>query len=192
MTPDPSVTELLRAAQDGTDAAREELLERLYDELRQMAHRELRRANRNQTLRTTALVNEAYLRLVDAKDQSFENRRHFFFVAARAMHDILVEEARRKSTRKRGGGWHRQELENLELAIDAAPEEVLALSEALEKLAAQDPRRAEVVRLRFFAGLTEEEIAAGLGVSHRTVTRDWRYVRAWLYEELCSDGGTSV
>ena len=188
MATTPTVTELLKAAGEGTGDAKEALLQRLYGELREMAHRELRRSDRNQTLRTTALVNEAYVRLVDSGDQTWENRRHFFFVAARAMHDILVEEARRKATHKRGGGWRRQDLENLDLAIDADPDEILALSEALEKLAAEDPRRAEVVRLRFFAGLTEEEIAAGLGVSHRTVTRDWRYVRAWLFEELCGDG----
>lgn len=186
--PVPTVTELLQAVQDGGEEARESLLRRLYEELRGMAHRELRRSAPHQTLRTTALVNEAWLRLVDAGSQSWENRRHFFFVAARAMHDVLVEDARRKATAKRGGSWRRQELEHVDLALDAGADEILALSDALERLGREDPRRAEVVRLRFFTGLTEEEIAGVLGVSHRTVSRDWRYVRAWLFQELCGDG----
>lgn len=185
--PAPTITELLKAVREGESEARESLLRRLYGELREMAHRELRRSAPHQTLRTTALVNEAYLRLVDSGAQDWENRRHFFFVAARAMHDVLVEEARRKATHKRGGSWRRQDLEQLDLALDADPDEIVALADALDKLSDQDPRRAEVVRLRFFAGLTEEEIAAGLGVSHRTVTRDWRYVRAWLFQELCGE-----
>jgi len=119
---------------------------------------------------------------------AWENRRHFFFVAARAMHDILVEEARRKAAGKRGGGWKRVDAKELETAIEAPSASLLALDEALQRLEADEPRMAEIVRLRFFAGLTEQETASAMEVSERTVRRHWRYARSRLYRDLM--GGT--
>lgn len=182
---DPSeVTQLLRAMGEGDTAASDELLRTVYGELRRVARSQMRGAASGETLQPTALVNEAYLRLVGRQPTEWKSRRHFFFVAARAMHDILVEEARRKASRRRGGDWRRADAENLQVAIEAPAEDMLALAEALERLEAEDERKAQVVRLRFFAGLSEEETADVLGVHARTVRREWRFAKARLFREL--------
>lgn len=177
--PDPPVTALLQAIEAGDEEARERLFERLYGELRQVAGRQIAGGPARATMQATALVNEAFLKLV-GKAGMGENRRHFFFAAARAMRDVLVEEARRRSARRRGGDWGRLSLEDLEVGLDTPAEQLLALDEALERIEAEEPRRADVVRLRFFAGLSEEETAEALGVSVRTVSRDWGRARADL------------
>ena len=156
----------------------------LFRELRELARHEMRRMAPGQTLQPTALVHEAYLRLAGRDAGPWRTRREFLSVAARAMHDVLVEEARRKASLRRGGAWGRLDLTDLTLPGEAAPESLLALDEALEKLAQTEPRKAELVRLRFFVGLTEEETAEALDVSVRTVRRDWRFVRAWMFAEL--------
>ena len=163
----------------------------LVDELRALARAQLRRLPPGQTLQPTALVNEAWLRLVRTGKTSAEDRRAFLRLAALTMHDVLVEEARRKASLRRGGAWKRADLTSLQLATEAAPEELLALDDALTKLAARDSSKAELVRLRFFVGLNEEECSDVLGVSVRTVRRTWRYVRTWLYEELAPEGGST-
>jgi len=186
--PDPSVTRLLQAMERGDVGASDELLRTVYDELKRLSRSHVRRTPVGETLQPTALVNEAYLRLVGQEVSDWSSRRQFFFVAGRAMHDILVEEARRKASRKRGGDWKRADAEQLEIAFEAPAEDMLALDDALQRLEADDPRKAEVVRLRFFAGLTEEETAKVLGVAARTVRREWRYIRARLFRELESEG----
>jgi RNA polymerase sigma factor (TIGR02999 family) len=178
------VTRLLRAVSGGDPLARERLLRTVYDELRQLARLQIARGPSSPTLGATALVNEAYVRLLGRERPDWENRRHFFFAAARAMRDVLVDEARRKAAQSRGGGWTRIDLETVELALDTPPETILSLDEALTRLEAQAPEQAELVRLRFFAGLSEGEAAAVLGVSKRTVSRSWQFARAWLYAEL--------
>ncbi len=183
-----NVTRLLRAAEEGEPGASDALLGAIHDELRQLARGQLRRAPSGETLQVTALVNEAYLRLLGRERPDWSNRRQFFFHAARAMHDVLVEEARRKASRKRGGDWKRADPARLDVACDARSEDLLALSEALGRLEKDDPRKAEIVRLRFFAGLSEEETAEVLGVAARTVRREWRYIRARLYRELENGG----
>jgi RNA polymerase sigma factor (TIGR02999 family) len=183
---DPStpVTRLLRAASDGDKGAGEQLLRTIYEELRQMARSQIAQGPATPTLHATALVNEAYVRLLGRERPEWANRRHFFFAAARAMRDVLVDEARKKQAQARGGGWKRVDLEHLELALDTPPEAILRLDDALTRLEAESPEKAELVRLRFFAGLTESETAAVLGISKRSVSRAWQFVRAWLYAEL--------
>jgi RNA polymerase sigma factor (TIGR02999 family) len=181
------ITRLLLAVGLGEDNAEEELLTVLYDELRVMAAGHMKDGPPGQTLQPTALVNEAYLRLLGGERVSWENRRHFFFVAARAMHDILVEQARRKCAKKRGGDWKRVDPESLRLAIEAPADDMLALSEALEQLEREKPEMAQLVHLRFFAGLTEKETAAVLEVTERTVQRRWRLVRLQLFKKLATE-----
>ncbi len=171
----------------GDGAAEEELLERLYAELLSLAKRQMRHASPGQTLQPTALVHEAYLRLAGEPGQDWKNRKHFFFVAARAMHDVVVERARRRARKKRGGDRTRVDLNHLEVAFDASPEDVLALDEALCRLEEHLPRAAQIVRLRFFAGLTEEETAAALELSPSTVAREWRLARARLQRDLLGE-----
>lgn len=168
----------------GARAASAELLQSAYDELKRLARAHVRRTPAGETLQATALVNEVYLRLFERVGGGWSDRRQLFFVAGRAMHDILVEEARRKATRRRGGDWKRADPDQLEVAFEAPPEQLLALDEALARLEADDPRKAEIVRLRFFAGLSEEETAEVLGLSPRTVRREWRYIRVRLFREL--------
>ncbi len=177
------VTRLLQAIGKGEAAADEKLLARIYDELRTIARAELS-GKPHQSLGPTALVHEAFLRLVGREGATFENRRRFFFAAARAMRDILVERSRRQQTLKRGGGWQRTELEDLSLVIEDPGVDVLALEEALEKLRALDERKYEIVQLRFYGGLSAEETAEVLGTSLSTIERDWRFVRARLFSEL--------
>ena len=177
--PPTRVTELLEAIGAGDDAARDRLFELLYDELRKVAKGQLGARAPRATLQATALVSEAYLRLV-GKAALGENRRHFFWAAARAMRDVLVEDARRKAARRRGGDWGRVEIDGLEVGVDTPAEQLLALDEALERIAAENPRRADLVRLRFFAGLSEAETAEMLGISLRTASREWSHARADL------------
>jgi RNA polymerase sigma factor (TIGR02999 family) len=179
------VTRVLSAIEQGDPQAAEQLLPLVYDELRKQAAAKLAQEKPGQTLQATALVHEAYLRLVGAAGgRSFKDRGHFFAAAATAMRRILIENARRKQTEKRGGGLQRQPLDDL-----AAPEpdqELLALDKALEKLAATDPVKARLVELRYFAGFTGDQAAEVLGISPTTADRHWAYARAWLQAEVRS------
>jgi RNA polymerase sigma factor (TIGR02999 family) len=178
------ITELLRAAQAGDTAAAEQLLDAVYEELHQLARARMAHLPPGQTLQPTALVHEAYLRLTDKTDVAWESRRHFFFAAARAMRDILVEQARRKAGPVRGGGRHRQELDEACTVLEPPAEDVLAVHEALDELEQQDPVKAQIVLLRYFSGLTTAETAKVLGLAERTLDRKWRFIRAWLLERL--------
>ena len=177
------VTQILSAIEQGDPHAAEQLLPLVYEELRKLASQKLAHEKPGQTLTATALVHEAYLRLVGQSEaRSYTGRDHFFAAAATAMRRILIDNARRKQTQKRGGGLHPQQLDAV-----VAPEpdvELLALDEALHKLAAQDPQKARLVELRYFAGLTGEQAAAVLGISPTTADRHWAYVRAWLQAEV--------
>jgi RNA polymerase sigma-70 factor (ECF subfamily) len=184
-TPEPQrLTQLLVAWSDGDQKALDELFPLVYDELRQMARRQMRRERPGHTLRTTALVNDAYLRLVDQREVRWQNRAHFFAIAAQMMRRILVDHARAKRYEKRGGGAAHVPLEEAAVLAQGKEAEIIALDEALVALAEIDPRRARVVELRYFGGLSNEEIAEVLKVSSNTVTRDWNMARAWLYQEL--------
>ncbi len=184
-TPEPQrLTELLVAWSDGDQKALNDLFPLVYDELRQLARRHMRRERRGHTLRTTALVNDAYLRLVDQRQVRWQNRAHFFAIAAQMMRRILVDHARAKRYEKRGGGAAHVPLEEAAVIAQGKEAEIIALDEALVALAEIDPRRARVVELRYFGGLSNEEIAEVLKVSPNTVTRDWNMARAWLYQEL--------
>jgi RNA polymerase sigma factor (TIGR02999 family) len=185
------ITRLLDAARDDPRAA-DQLLPLVYAELRRLAAQKLARERPGQTLDATALVHEAYLRLVASGDASaprdWQTRGHFFAAAAEAMRRILVERARRKRRRRHGGGLARHDLDPDRLAAPGAPADLLALDEALDRLAAVAPRAAELVKLRYFAGLTVPQAAAALGVAPRTADADWAYARAWLLAELRGDG----
>lgn len=172
------------------------LLPQVYGELRRLAHQRMAALSTGQTLQPTALVHEAYLRLLDKHDERWRDERHFFLAAARAMHDILVEHARQRLSQKRGGERRRLDLENLEIAEDAPSRELLALDEALSELERHDARAHQVVLLRYFAGCTIAQAAHTLGVSDSTVESDWRYARAWLHDRLSDQppatGGTDA
>ena len=159
----------------------EELVPLVYEELRRMAARRMARESPGQTLQATALVHEAWIKLGDGR---FENRGHFFAAAAEAMRRILVDNARRKQSVKHGGAMQRADWSSLDLAAEAPDEQVLAVHEALDRLAQRDPLGAELIKLRFFAGLPNVEAAELLGISERTAKRTWAYARAWLFEEL--------
>jgi RNA polymerase sigma factor (TIGR02999 family) len=159
-----------------------ELLPLVYDELRQLAAARLAREQPGQTLDATALVHEAYLRV--GSDPQFDHRGHFFAAAAEAMRRILVEAARRKKAAKHGGGLHRHDANELPIAAPEAPEDLVALDEALDRFAAAEPQKAELVKLRYFAGLSIEEAAEALGISPATAKRHWTYSKAWLYREI--------
>jgi RNA polymerase sigma factor (TIGR02999 family) len=179
------VTQILSAIERGDLHAAEQLLPLVYEELRKLAAQRLAQEKPGQTLQATALVHEAYLRLVDTdKAQQWNSRGHFFAAAAEAMRRILVENARHKKAAKAGGGWQRQELLDAELAVDSTGDDLFAVDEALTRLAAAHPRAAQLVHLRFFLGQTLEEAAARLGLEPRTAYRDWAYARAWLRREL--------
>jgi RNA polymerase sigma factor (TIGR02999 family) len=183
------VTQILRAMAHGDSSAASQLLPLVYDELRQLAAQKLGQETPGQTLEPTALVHEAYLRLVgEGEDPHWDNRGHFFAAAAEAMRRILVESARRKGSRKRGGDRARADFDLGQLAAPELREDVLALDEALDRLAAADPEAARLVQLRYFAGLTLAEAAKVLGVSPRTADRLWAYARAWLLQAV-GDGG---
>ena len=164
-----------------------ELLSQLYTELRRLAGVLTRQLPPGQTLQPTALVHEAYLRLVRNQDPGWEGRRHFFGAAAQAMREILVEQARRKASQKRGGQAQRVELAEGLAWIEPPADDLLALDEAVGRLQVEDPRLAEIVQLRYFTGLSVEETASVVGASVRTVKRDWRYARAWLARQLGQD-----
>ncbi|MGB0716740.1 MAG: ECF-type sigma factor [Phycisphaerae bacterium] len=189
MADSADISKLLKAVETGHGEAVEDLLPILYQELRALAESRLRKMPPGQTLQPTALVHEAYLRLLGKDDSKYENRRHFFFAAARAIHDILVEQARRKAAVKRGGDRQRILLTNLAEAFAAEPDELIVVSSCLEELEKEFPRKHQLVMLRFFAGLTESECATLLGVDRRTVTRDWRFARTWLYKKMETTGG---
>jgi RNA polymerase sigma factor (TIGR02999 family) len=177
------VTRILSAARQGDLQAAEELLPLVYDELRKLATQKLAHEKPGQTLSATALVHEAYVRLVGGQElQSYKDRDHFFAAAAKAMRCILIDNARRKRTEKHGGGLRRQQLEGI--AVPEPDEELLALDEALQKLAAKDPQKARLVELRYFAGLTGDEAAKVMGISPTTADRHWAYARAWLQAEV--------
>lgn len=179
------VTRILSAIDEGDPKAAEQLLPLVYGELRRLAAAKMANEARGQTLQATALVHEAYLRLLDGgQPQSWNGRGHFFAAAAEAMRRILVERARHKQSLKAGGDRRRQELLDVELAECGSQLDLLALNEALTKLEQKDPRRATVTKLRFFAGLNFAEIAKALGVSEATAHNDWTYVRSWLYIEI--------
>ncbi len=165
--------------------AAEELVPLLYDELRRLAQQQLSGAG-PQTLQATALVNEVFLRLIGHQGAGFENRQHFFFAAGRAMRDILVEQARRRAALKRGGGMARESLDSAEISLAETGDDVLALHAALSELEGADPDTARLVTLRYFAGLTMEEIAAATSTPLRTLERDWRFVKAWLHARISS------
>jgi len=172
---------------NGDESALDKLTPLVYDELRSLAHRYMRREREGHTLQTTALVNEAYLRLVDQKDARWQNRTHFFAVAARVMRHILVDHARQHSRDKRGGG---AQVVSLDEAATMSPErarELLALDEALDELAKTDKRKCEVVELRYFGGLSIDETAEILQITPITVSRDWRWAKAWLYKAVTAD-----
>ncbi|HKA05858.1 MAG TPA: sigma-70 family RNA polymerase sigma factor [Gemmataceae bacterium] len=177
--PMSDVTRLLDAAKAGEPHAAAELLPLVYAELRRLAASRLSTEKPGQTLEPTALVHEAYLRLVGAAEPGvYRDRGHFFAAAAAAMRRILVDQARRKHAEKRGGGQHRKELDDV--AAPASDDELLALNDALDRLAAEDPQKARLVELRYFAGLTNDQAASALGISPRTGDRHWAYARAWL------------
>jgi RNA polymerase sigma factor (TIGR02999 family) len=179
------VTRVLSAIGRGDPRAAEQLLPLVYDELRRLAAAKLARESAGQTLQATALVHEAYVRLVDAEEaKQWDGRRHFFAAAAEAMRRILIDAARSKQALKHGGGWQRHELMETELAVDSTGDDLLAVDEALTRLAAQEPEIARLVELRFFGGLTLEDAARDQGISPRTAHRHWAYARAWLRREL--------
>jgi len=174
------ITRVLDAAVAGDQTAAHELLPLLYEELRRLAAARLAKVPPGQTLTATALVHEAYMRVAGRQSSGFEGRHHFFFAAARAMRDILVEQARRKGRRRRLAAGHKPSVGEIEPPTD----DLLTLNDAMHRLEKEDPKGAELVLLRYFAGLTNEEAAEVLGVSASTVDRRWRYVRAWLRREV--------
>jgi RNA polymerase sigma factor (TIGR02999 family) len=183
--PKSDVTQVLTRIESGDPSAAAELLPLVYDELRTLAARKLAREKPGQTLQATALVHEAYLRLVGAeKSQHWDSRGHFFAAAAEAIRRILVENARRKQRIKHGGGLERIDLDVAELPVRKASEDVLALHEALEQLEREAPVKARLVSLRYFAGLTIDQASEALKISRVTAHRYWTYARAWLYEKL--------
>jgi RNA polymerase sigma factor (TIGR02999 family) len=184
-SPAGDVTRILAHAARGSAQAAEQLLPLVYDELRRIASRKLAGEKPGQTLQATALVHEAYVRLVGGDEaQQWDSRNHFFVAAAEAMRRILVENARRKASVRRGGDFRRQDLELELLPLPEANDEVLAVNDALEKLTAERPAVAKLVELRYFGGLTLAEAAALLDISERTAQRHWAYARAWLRDEL--------
>src|SRR5436190_19903104 len=178
------VTELLTRWSQGDDAALAELTPLVYGELRRLAHRQMGGERPDHTLQTTALVNEAYLSLVDQTNPRWQNRAHFFAVAARAMRRILVSYARSQRSQKRGGGAVKIELDEAAMVSPEESKEIVDLHEALERLATLDSRKAQVVELKYFGGLNYEEIAEVLKIARMTVRRDWRFAKLWLYTEL--------
>ena len=182
------ITRILSAIEQGDPTAAEQLLPLVYDELRKLAARQLAQEKPGQTLQATALVHEAYLRLVGAETaQPWDGRGHFFAAAAEAMRRILINRARDKGRQKRGGGRRRLDLDHLAVAGEATAEETLAVDEVLQRLEQHNKPCADLVKLRFFAGLTMDEAAAALGVAPRTAHRYWDFARAWLYDALRQD-----
>jgi RNA polymerase sigma factor (TIGR02999 family) len=182
------VTCILSAIHRGDPHAANQLLPLVYEELRRLAAQKLDQEKPGQTLQATALVHEAYVRLVDVeKEQDWNNRGHFFAAAAEAMRRILIDKARKKQRLKRGGSFQRIDLDAVELSVEELPDDLLALDEALTKLAQSHPDMAALVKLRYFAGLTIDETAKMLGISASTADRHWTYARAWLYRQVAGD-----
>ncbi|UCC98408.1 MAG: sigma-70 family RNA polymerase sigma factor [Phycisphaerales bacterium] len=178
------VTRILNAIEQGDARAADELLPLVYQELRRLAARKMSQEPPGQTLQATALVHEAYLRLVGSQDRNWSGRTHFFTAAAEAMRRILIDNARRKQRLKRGGGRQKVGLTDVELAIEPPLDDLIALDEALIKLAKIDKVKADLVKLRYFAGLTLEQAAGVLGLPERTAKRYWAHARAWLYRQV--------
>ena len=186
--PNPqNITQLLAEWRDGNQSALDQLYPLVYDELHRLARRYMSRERKGHTLQTTALINEAYVRLVGQK-VNWANRSHFFAISAQIMRRILIDHARRHAYAKRGGGAQQVSLEEAATITPDQSAELIRLDEALTSLAEMDPRRSQVVELRYFGGLNNEEIAGVLNVSENTVTRDWNMARAWLYQELTGSG----
>jgi RNA polymerase sigma factor (TIGR02999 family) len=182
--PQHEITQLLAEWREGNQSALDELYPLVYDELHRLARRYMSRERKGHTLQTTALINEAYVRLVDQKNVHWANRSHFFAISAQIMRRILIDHARRHLYAKRGGGAQQVSLEEVAAITPNASRELVRLDEALKSLAEMDPRRSQVVELRYFGGLNNEEIAGVLNISANTVTRDWNMARAWLYQQL--------
>jgi RNA polymerase sigma factor (TIGR02999 family) len=181
------VTRILDRVQQGETKAAEELLPLVYEELRRLATLKMMDQPAGHTLQPTALVHEAWLRLAGSQQREWQNSRHFFAAAAEAMRQILIDAARKKSRGKRGGGWQRLNLDAIHLAVEAVPDDLLAVDEALEEFTREDPAKAELVKLRFFAGLTLPQAAQMLGLSLATAKRFWAFARAWLYRRLTQE-----
>jgi RNA polymerase sigma factor (TIGR02999 family) len=181
------LTNLLDDWKHGDSSALEKLTPLIYDEMRRIAHRYVRRERNGHTLQTTALINEAYLRLAGSDSPDWQNRQHFFAVTAQVMRHILIDHARRRRAQKHGGDGQQVSLSEAEAMTNERASELIALDEALEELAALDSRKSQVVQLRYFGGLSLEETAKALGVSLMTVRRDWRAAKAWLYKKVMSD-----
>jgi RNA polymerase sigma factor (TIGR02999 family) len=178
------VTQVLQAIGRGDGRASDELLPLVYDELRRLAAARMAQEAAGQTLQPTALVHEAWLRMVKDGERNWQNRAHFFGAAAEAMRRILIENARRKSRLKRGGDQARIDIEQLELAATTPDDKVLLIDDALERLQTEDPEKARIVVLKFFGGLTNQEVAENLGVTERTVERQWAFAKAWLFRSI--------
>ncbi len=182
--PPEGITQLLLKWSDGDASAREKLMPLVYDELRRLAAKFLRRERANHTLQPTALVNEAYLLLIDQRKVEWQNRAQFFGLAAKLMRNILVDHARRHQAAKRGGEHYSVSLSKADRVSATSAVDLVALHETLERLTTHDPQKSNIVELRFFGGLTIEETAEVLDISHATVERDWKMARAWLRREL--------
>jgi RNA polymerase sigma factor (TIGR02999 family) len=178
------ITELLAEWREGNQTALDELYPLVYDELHRLARRYMSRERKGHTLQTTALINEAYVRLVDQRSVQWANRSHFFAISAQIMRRILIDHARRHAYAKRGGGVRPVSLDETATVVDNDLSEFLRLDEALKSLAELDPRRSQVVELKYFGGLNNDEIAGVLKISKNTVIRDWNMARAWLYGQL--------
>ena len=187
-----SATALLLNWSAGVDDARAELLPLVYEELRRIARDYLRRERSHHTLQATALVHEAYLRLIDQRSVDWRNRAQFVGLAATMMRRVLINYARERAAEKRGGNVERVSLTLAEGVVETPAVDIVALHEALERLEALDPRKSRIVELKFFGGLTTVEAAEVLEVSHATIERDWKMARAWLYDSLSSSGGAAV
>jgi len=185
------ITQLLAAVGQGDESASERLWTAIYEELHSLAQRQMANEAPGGTLQPTSLVHEAYLRLLGGEDVHWNNRRHFFAAAAKAMRQIRIDDARKRKRLKRGGGQKPEVLQEGPPVFDQDPIEVLAIDEALRKLGSTDPRKAELVALRYFAGLTMDEIAHAMGLPARTVDREWSFARAWLHREL-SKGDSAI
>ena len=182
-----NVTRILSAIEQGDPQAADELLPLIYEELRRLAAHKMAQESPGQTLQATALVHEAYIRLVGSQDGSWNSRGHFFAAAAEAMRRILIENARRKGRHKHGGGYRRADIDEADLADRGPSDDVIALDEALERLSQRDKVKADLVKLRYFAGLTCAQAAKMLGISRSTANEHWAYARAWLHTEITKD-----
>ena len=182
------ITQILQAVGRGEARASEELLPLVYDDLRRHARVQMARESAGQTLQPTALLHEAWLRVVGDGERQWQNRAHFFGAAAEAMRRILIENARRKSRLKRGGDQLRVDLDHIELAATTPDEKILLINDALEQLQTQDPEKARVVVMKFFGGRTNQEVAESMAVTERTVERHWAYAKAWLFQAIRAQG----